>query len=190
VAVIVGLTLAASAGFAQVQGKRVAGTIQSVAAGSLTVAGRSGSATVVKTTAATKIFAERTGTFGEIRQGDSVRLVAQQAADGTLTAVSVQSAPANTVASKAGRRSMRSGNVMVSGVAGLLAGTGTAQTLTVNYPNGAATASVPQNAKITRLHTVPVSDLKAGMRVFVSGTDNPDGSITATTIMVGAGRPR
>lgn len=186
VALVTGLALAASVGLAaaQVHGNRVVGTIQSVDAGGLTVAGRDGNTTVVKTTAATKIRTSRKATFEEIRQGDYVRVSAKQAADGSLSAVALQSAPGNALGQKGGRRSGRSGNVMISGIAGRPTGTGTGRTLMVTYPGGTATVGVPQDARIARLEALPVAGLKTGMRVFVNGNSNADGSITASTIMV------
>jgi hypothetical protein len=184
-ALVTGLALAASVGLAaaQVKGNRVVGTIQSVDAGGLTVAGRDGNTTVVKTTAVTKILTSRKATFEEIRQGDYVRVSAKQAADGSLSAVALQSAPGNVLGQKGGRRSGRSGNVMISGIA-RPTGTGTGRALMVTYPGGTATVSVPQDARIARLEALSAGGLKTGMRVFVNGNSNADGSITASTIMV------
>jgi Cu/Ag efflux protein CusF len=186
VALVTGLALAASVGFvaAQGHGNRVGGTIQSVDAAGFTVAARNGNTTVVKTTAATKIFTSRKATFEEIRQGDSVRVIAKQASDGSLSAIAVQSAPGNMQNQKGGRRSGRSGNIMISGIAGRPTGTGTGRTLMVTYPGGNATVNVPQDARIARVEALPAGGLKTGMHVFVNGNSNPDGSITASTIMV------
>jgi len=68
------------------------------------------------------------------------------------------------------------------------------QSLTVKMPNG-STKIVFYSAKTTLAKQTPatVDDLKAGETVMIGSTTNPDGSVTANNIQIGAiidrGRP-
>ncbi len=198
VAAIVSLALGAPASFAAPAGQRVFGTIQSVSADSLTVTGRGGTSTVVKETAQTKIVTMRRGTIADIRQGETVRVMARQASDGTLTAFAIQTGRFDVVPQSSGPRAPKSGAPGAGGTAGgtvakptvvtgrvtRIAGTGATRTLSVNYVSGTATISAPDNVRVSRVELMPAANLKTGMRVFVNGAANSDGSVTASTIMV------
>jgi hypothetical protein len=169
------------------RGKRVFGTIQSLSAGSFVVAGRDGKSYTVKTTAATKVLTATAGAPGDIKAGDAVRILARKAQDGSLTATAVQDAPAALGFGARGRGGVRdtnSGRVFVAGSVISVNGT----TLSVASAGGTATTiTVPASAKISRLTAVPLASLAAGAHVAAMGSLNPDGSLSAATIMVLAG---
>lgn len=173
----------------QHRGNRVIGTIQSVAAGSFVVTGRDGKAYTVKTTATTKILTQTAARFGDVKAGDWVRIVAEKAQDGSLTAVAVQDVPAGLgpagVRGRGGVRDAASGRVFVSGSVASVTGS----SLSVASSAGAATTvAVPASAKVSRTTTAPLTSLAAGARVAAMGTLNADGSLTASTIMVMTGK--
>ena len=169
----------------QHRGNRVVGTIQSVATGSFVVTGRDGKAHTVKTTAATKVLTQAVARLGDVKAGDWVRIVAQKAQDGSLTAVALQATPAGLgpagAPGRGGVRDTASGRVFVSGsVAGV-----TDSSVSVASTSGAATTvAVPASAKVSRTTTVRLTSLAAGARVAATGTLNADGSLSASTIMV------
>lgn len=169
---------------AQHRGNRVFGTIQSVSNGSFVVTGRDGKAYTVKTAAATKVLTAVPAHLADIKAGDLVRVVAQKASDGTLTAQAVQAAPAGLGQAglvRGGVRDTGSGRVFVAGSVVGVSGS----SLSVASSGGAATAvAVPASARISKLTTVPMTSLAAGARVAAIGTLNADGSFSATTIMV------
>ncbi len=168
----------------QHRGNRVSGTIQSVSAGSFVVTGRDGKGYTVKTTATTKVVTQTAARLSDIKAGDTVRIMAQKGQDGSLTAVSVQDVPAGLGWSAPGRGGVRessSGRVFVSGSVASVRGT----SLSVASASGAATiVAVPASAKLQRWTTVPLTSLAAGAHVAATGTLNPDGSLSASTIMV------
>jgi len=172
----------------QHHGNRVFGTIQSVSAGSFVVAGRDGKTYTVKTTAATKVLTQSNAGLRDIKAGDMVRIMAQKAQDGSLTATAVQAAPAGLGYAGPGRGGVRdtnSGRVFVSGAVAGVTGT----SLSVASAGGTATTvAVPASAKISRLVSVPVTTLATGAHVAAMGTLNSDGSLSASTIMVVTGR--
>jgi hypothetical protein len=168
----------------QHRGNRVFGTIQSVSAGSFVVTGRDGKTYTVKTNAVTKVLTQTAARLSDVKAGDMVRIMAQKAQDGTLTAVAVQDVPAGLSFGGPGRGGVRdtnSGRVMVSGSVASVSGT----SLSVASTGGAATTvAVPASAKVSRTATVPWTSLVAGAHVAAMGTLNPDGSLSAATIMV------
>lgn len=166
------------------RGNRVFGTIQSVTAGSFVVTGRDGKAYTVKTTAATKVLTQTAARLSDIKAGDMVRIVAEKAQDGSLTALSVQDMPAGLGFGPGGRGGVRdatSGRVFVAGSVVGLRGT----SLSVASAGGAATTvAVPASAKVSRTTTLPLTSLAVGTRVAAMGTLNADGSLSAQTVMV------
>ena len=168
----------------QHRGNRVSGTIQSVSAGSFVVTGRDGKAYTVKTTSATKVLTQTAARLSDVKAGDTVRIMAEKAQDGSLTAVAVQDVPAGLSLGGPGRggvRDTKSGRVMVSGSVASVSGT----SLSVASTGGAATTvAVPASAKVSRTTTVPLTALASGAHVMAMGTPNPDGSLSAATIMV------
>ena len=168
----------------QHRGNRVFGTIQSVSNGSFVVTGRDGKAYTVKTTAATKVLTAAPAHLTDIKAGDVVRVVAQKAADGALSAQSVQAAPAGlgqAGPARGGVRDAGSGRVFVAGSVVSVGGS----SLSVASSGGAATTvAVPASARVSKLRAVPMASLAAGARVAAMGTLNADGSFSATTIMV------
>lgn len=166
------------------RGDRVFGTIQSISAGSFVVAGRDGDTYTVKTTAATKVLTPAAARLGDIKAGDTVQLVATKAQDGSLTAAAVQDIPAGLGLAAGGRggvRETKSGRVFVAGSVVSLNGT----SLSVASANGeATTVAVPASAKISRMTALPLTSLAAGAHVAATGRLNPDGSLSASTIVV------
>jgi len=165
-------------------GNRVFGTIQSVSAGSFVVTGRDGKSYTVTTSAGTRVLAPRRGRLEEIKTGDIVRIMATKGQDGSLTAVAVQDLPAGLHMGRGGRggpRDTGSDHVMVAGSV-VSAGAGS---LSVASASGTATTvAVPQSARIERVAVLPVTSLAAGAHVSAMGTLNPDGTLSATTVMV------
>ena len=49
---------------------------------------------------------------------------------------------------------------------------------------GTATITVPPRADIHRLVMIALGDLRVGMRVTVRGSENTDGSVTASSVTV------
>jgi Domain of unknown function (DUF5666) len=164
---------------------RLFGSIASVSGGSFALTDRGGHSVTVHTTASTRILSREQATLADIHPGDTVRIVATKASDGTLTARSVQdvtSGPQTGAQDRGGIWQSRSGMMMIGGSVTGLSGSGT---LTVTSPNGQKTpVMVPSTARLSRLAPMPVSNLKVGTRVLVRGMSNPDGSVTASAVFV------
>lgn len=168
---------------------RLSGAITSVSAGTVVVTGRDGKPVTVRITSDTRIIERAAARLADIHSGDKVRIVARKAQDGSLTAQALVGAPSDLAIdgrSRDGVREMPSGRVFVGGSVVSVGDT----SLSVAAASGSATiVTIPSTARIQRLATLPASGLSAGMRLLVQGTANPDGSLTASVIIV-AGKGR
>jgi len=168
------------------------GTISAIAGNVITVTTPSGGQVVqVRTSTDTRMIGGRAANPDDIAAGDRVRIVATKAADGSLTASAVVIAPAQGLGQRYGQRP--EGN-RPRGDASRTFAAGTVVT-SVNGPQGrtvtvkqqdntTVSAVIPSNARVRRLVSVALTDLKPGMRVRAVGSSNPDGSLTAVGLMV------
>jgi Domain of unknown function (DUF5666) len=169
---------------------RVRGTIASVSADTIVVTGQDGKPVTVKTNPGTRIIGQTPGRFEDIKNGDLVRVVANKAQDGSLTAFAVRDVPSGLqigTRGRGGQKELPSGKVLVSGSVVSIRG----NMLSVTSTDAVVTTvTVPQGAQIQRVTQVPLGSLAPGVRVALQGTDNPDGTVTAVFIMVGGNGQR
>jgi hypothetical protein len=163
---------------------RVRGTIASVSADTIVVTGSDGKPVTVKTTAGTRIIGQTPGRFEDIKNGDIVRVVANKAQDGSLSALEVRDVPSGLqigARGRGGQKELKSGKVLVSGSVVSTRG----NTLSVTSTDAVVTAvTVPQGTLIQRATQIPLSGLAPGAHVALQGADNPDGTVTAVFIWV------
>lgn len=169
------------------------GTIAAITGSVITVTTPSGGQVQVRTSTDTRIIGRRAAKPDDIAAGDRVRIMATKAADGSLTASAVVIAPAQ-VQGLAPRYGQRQQGNPPRGDASRTFAAGTVMT-SVNGPHGrtvtvkqqdntTVSAVVPSDARVRRLVSVALTDLKPGMRVRAVGSSNPDGSLTAAGLMV------
>lgn len=163
---------------------RVRGTIASLSADTIVVTGQDGKPITVKTNSATRIVTQTPGRLADIKNGDTVKVVANKAQDGSLTALTVQDVPSGLqvgAEARGGQRQLRSGKVLVNGRVVSAQG----NTLSIASTDaGVTTVTVPQGARVQRVTQLSLSRLAPGARVSLQGTDNPDGTVTARFISV------
>jgi hypothetical protein len=97
---------------------RVRGTIASLSAETIVVTGQDGKPATVKTNSATRIVGRTPGHLADIKNGDTVKVVANKAQDGSLTALTVQDVPSGLrvgAGARGGQRDLKSGKVLVNG---------------------------------------------------------------------------
>ena len=190
---IAALSIATAAAWAQQQPQSpssnrprpLAGAIASVSDNAFVVTTRDGRSVTVRTTGSTRIVGRQPATLADIHAGDRVRILATKAADGRLTAQSVQDVPAALLTAAQTRGDVwrtRGDTVMLGGT---VTGNPAAGALAVSAPDGqTASVAVPSTARLSRMVSVPRATLAAGARVLVQGTPNADGSVTASTVFV------
>lgn len=161
------------------------GTIDSVGPSGLTLTTAAGTRVEVKTTAETFILDRLPAGLQEIRAGDFIGVAARKEADGSLVAVSINIfAPALRGRIREGQFPMETGNIMTNAVVTQYVTRVSGRTVSLALTEGIATIAVPPSAEIHRLVVIALGDLRAGMRVTVRGSANPDRSITASSVTV------
>jgi uncharacterized protein DUF5666 len=180
---ILAASVAASALSAAAQSSTtIEGTVASATATSATVATKMGSTTVTLTDK-TRVIRRLPATLAEIKTGTFLAVTASKAADGSLTAVSVNIIDALKNARR-GQWPMETGNIMtnmtvvsiVTGMAG--------RTIKLAEQDQTTTILVPEKTPIRRIELGKLTDLKAGMHVTVRGDNDGYGIITASSITI------
>ena len=142
----------------------------------------------ITTTSTTTAVERAPARLSDVTLGTWISVDATKGANGTLTALSIAIFPAGwkdparvdqVVTSN--DHTMTNGQVSAENLS-----LGVGGTVTVRYLGGVATIAVPRSATIHRLAVVSVGALKTGTRatVWVRVPANPDGTLTATSIIV------
>jgi hypothetical protein len=142
-----------------------------------------GSLKTVNLLANTLVLAREPAALDSIKPGDALGVAARRGMDGSLTAddINIFSPELWNVVRK-GQWPMQSGDVMTNAQVTSYAMGVQGRTLTMKYRDVVANIQVPDNARIDRLITEKVADLKDGMRLYIRGTMSPEGSIAAGSI--------
>lgn len=186
------LMIAATAGWGAIravaapapQAAPVNGTIAAVAGNSVTVTTSDGSRKVAKIAPDTLILSREAATLPMIKAGDALAVTASRGADGSLTAVSINIlAPALWDRVRKGQWTMDSGNIMTNALVTQVVERVEGRTLYMKLDQGTGTISVPNATQIHRLTSVGVNALTPGTHVTVRGTEQPDGTTKASSIL-------
>ena len=160
----------------------IEGTIANATPTSATVTTKMGSTTVMLTNE-TRVIRRLPATLADVKVGTFLAITASKAADGTLTAVSMNILDALPNARK-GQWPMETGNIMTNmNVTSIVAGK-SGQTLKLSYQDQSTSIVVPANTPIRRLALAKVADLKAGAHVTVRGEADGYGVITASSVTI------
>ena len=179
---VLALVAAGPLGAAAQSTTTVEGTIATATPSSAVITTKMGSTTVTLTDK-TRVIRRLPATLADVKVGTFLAITASKAADGTLTAVSMNILDAMPSARK-GQWPMESGNVMtnmnvtsiVSGVSG--------RTLKLSYQDQSTSIVVPNNTPILRILLGKLADLKAGEHVTVRGENDGYGVITASYVSI------
>jgi uncharacterized protein DUF5666 len=183
VAVLASIALGGVAlGAAAQSATTVEGTIAAVTPTSATIATKTGS-TAVTLTDQTRVSRRLPATLADVKVGTFLAITASKAADGSLTAVSMNILDVIPSARK-GQWPMESGNIMTNmNVTSIVAGK-SGHTLTLSYQGQNTSIVVPDNTPIRRIALGKLTDLKAGQHVTVRGDADDYGVITASSITI------
>lgn len=139
----------------------------------------------VKMTAQTRVQKRVPAGLEDIKVGDYVGAAARREANGSLTAVYINVFQGGLRAQiPQGQSSVDAGNVMTNAVVTDSVAAVSGRTLTLALPGGPVRIDVPPGTEIARQFVTTRADLKAGRNVTVRGTQNADGSVTATSITI------
>lgn len=158
------------------------GTIATATPTSAVITTKMGSTTVTLNDK-TLVIRRVPATLADVKVGTFLAISASKAADGTLTAVSVNIVDALPDARK-GQWPMESGNVMTNmNVASIVSGV-SGRTLKLSYQDQSTSIVVPNNTPIRRIVLGKLTDLKAGEHVTVHGENDGYGVITASYVSI------
>ena len=192
--------LAVSAGYAQQQTQRLAGTIDKVEGSTIVGKGRDGSAVTVKLPDNVVVTAVFKATVADIKPGAYIGSGAVPQADGSQKAVEVHIFAESMRGQGDGHRpdwygapngTMTNGAVEPTGTVTTV-GAGGEPSFVVKYKEGDKRIVVPANAHIVRYEVGSKDDLKAGAPFAIqAAAKQADGSFTTPRINVGkdGGRP-
>jgi hypothetical protein len=179
--VILALTaVTASAASAQTT-VTVAGSLASVTPTSATITTAAGSTTVIITDE-TRVFRRLPASLSDIKAGSFLAVTSSKAADGTLTAVSINMIDALRTTAHRANFTMESGNIMTNADVTSVVTAASGRTIKMAYEGQTITIRVPEKTPIRRIEPAKIADLKAGQHVTVRGTSY--GGITATSISI------
>lgn len=182
IAVLALILAGVAAGAAAQSAVTVEGTIAAATPTSATIATKTGSTTVTLTNQ-TRVIRRLPATLADVKVGTFLAVTANKAADGTLTAVSINILDAIPSARK-GQWPMETGTIMTNmNVTSIVAGK-SGHTLTLSYQAHNTSIVVPDNTPIRRIALGKVTDLKTGEHVTVRGDADDYGAITASSITI------
>ncbi len=183
IAVLALIALAGGAGGAVAQSATtIEGTITAATPTSATIATKTGSTRVMLTNQ-TRVIRRLPAALADVKVGTFLAITASKAADGTLTAVSMNILDAIPSARK-GQWPMESGNIMTNmNVTSIVAGK-SGHTLTLSYQDQNTSIVVPDNTQLRRIMLGKVTDLRTGQHVTVRGQEDVSGVITASFITI------
>jgi hypothetical protein len=192
--------LAVSAGYAQQQTQRLAGTIEKVEGRTIVGKGRDGSAVTIKVPDNVVVTAVFKATVADIKPGAYIGSGAVPQADGSQKAVEVHIFAESMRGQGDGHRpdwygapngTMTNGAVEPTGTVSTV-GSGGEPSFVVKYKEGDKRIVVPANAHIVRYEVGSKDDIKAGAPFSIqAAAKQADGSFTTPRINVGkdGGRP-
>src|SRR5262249_31101687 len=125
-------------------------------------------------------------TMAAIKPGSFIGTTTIERPDGTGRSLEVHVFPPG-VKMGAGHYAwdLRPGSMMTNGDVGKVVSSPKGDTLEVSYPGGTHTVLVPPTAKIVETGPGDRGMVKPGVSVFVIAAKQPDGTLAASTVLVG-----
>lgn len=161
------------------------GIISSVSTTSVVIATVSGNHVRVTTTPETRVVSQQPARLEDVVAGEFVAVTAKKEAEGMLTAVAINIFPAPLRGQiREGQWPMETGDIMTNAVITQNVTRVSGHMLYLAYKGGTAMINVSPMATVRRMTLITLGKLKTGMHVTAHGTQNPDGSIAASFIIV------
>lgn len=161
------------------------GIISSVGTTSVVIATVSGNHVRVTTTPETHVISQQPARLKDVVAGEFVAVTAKKEAGGMLTAVAINIFPAPLRGQiREGQWPMETGDIMTNAVITQNVTRVSGHMLYLAYKGGTAMINVSPMATVRRMTVITLGKLKTGMHVTAHGTQNPDGSIAASFIIV------
>jgi hypothetical protein len=176
---------AAFGGYAQAMtsATSVDGTISAVNGNIITLVSADNLQKTVTIQPTTILQSRRVATLAEIQPGEHLAITSRRGSDGALMAVSINMfSPEIWDIVRKGQFPMTTGDTMTNAEVARYVQEVKGRVLTMTYPDGTSTITVPDGTPIHRLVTVHASDLAVGLHISARGTMDPDGKLRASTV--------
>ncbi len=184
--VLVAAPLLAAAQDAAPQPQRVRGKVTSITADTMVVKLKTGTPITVKLAPTWRVAALKNVTLAAIQPGSFIGTTTIENPDGTGRSLEVHVFPPG-VKMGAGHYDwdLRPHSMMTNGDVGKVVTGPKGDTIEVSYPGGTHTVLVPPSAKIVQMGTGDRTMVKPGVSVFVVAAKQADGTLSASTVVVG-----
>ncbi len=168
------------------QPQRVRGKVTSVTADTMVVKLKTGTPITVKLVPTWRVAALKTVTLTAIQPGSFIGTTTIERPDGTGRSLEVHVFPPG-VKMGAGHYDwdLRPHSMMTNGDVGKVVTGPKGNTIEVSYPGGEHTVLVPPSAKIVQMGAGDRAMVKPGVSVFVVAQKQADGTLSASTVVVG-----
>jgi len=176
---------AALAGFAQAMSTvtMVDGTIAAASGDTVTLTLASGVTKTIVFQPNTIVSRVEKSTLDAVKPGDPLGVTSRRESDNSLTALKINIfSPEVYKVVPRKEFVMTTGDTMTNAVVTTFAKAVQGRTLTVSYPTGTSSISVPPDVPVFRMVTVKKADLVVGLHIVVRGTQAPDGTLRAATV--------
>jgi hypothetical protein len=180
-------TLSATPAFALAPAPaRIRGTIVSLDGNTLVVNTRSGQKVSVALATDAVVTESGTTKLSDVHSGSFIGTTTILQPDGTMKALEIHVFPESMRGTGAGSRpwDLAPASTMTNGTVGQIQGTNT-RSVTVKYPDGQKTVTVPADVPIVALEPGTRAELTPGAHVFVIGMKAADGALSASRVTVG-----
>jgi hypothetical protein len=184
-AVLTGAAVAVSAQApGQPKNETIEGTLAAISRGTLAVTLPDGSVKPVMLLPDSLVLGRQPATLDAIKPDDAVGVASRRGSGGSLTAVYINIfSPELWKVVRKGTFPMESGDLMSNAVVTEYVAGVQGRVLTLKYQGETTAINVPENTRINRLITEKVNDLTKGSHIIVRATVDPEGYITASSVI-------
>ncbi|KAB0679911.1 hypothetical protein F6X38_11520 [Aureimonas leprariae] len=169
------------------QPTRVRGTIASLDGSTLNVDTREGAKVAIKLADGVAVKGVRAAKISDIKTGDFVGVASVPQSGGGDGAVEVLIFPAAMRGAGEGTRpwDVQPNSTMTNATVANAVTNVDGAKLTLKYPQGEKTVTLPDGIPVVTLADASTADLKPGNKVFVSGMKAADGTVATKSVVVG-----
>ena len=166
---------------------RIRGTISAVDGASMTVTTRDGPQVAITFTEPLTVSAVKNVELASVQPGSYIGTAAERGPDGQLQAIEVLVFPESARGAGEGHRDwdLKPGSTMTNATVTASVQGISGREVDLAYKGGSVKVNVPVGTPVVTFIPAERADLKPGAAVFLTATKNPDGSLSASRVIVG-----
>lgn len=166
---------------------RIRGTVSAVDGASMTVTTREGPQVAITFTEPLTVTAVKNVELASVQPGSYIGTAAERGPDGQLQAIEVLVFPESARGAGEGHRDwdLKPGSTMTNATVTAAVQGISGREVDLAYKGGSVKVNVPVGTPVVTFIPAERADLKPGAAVFLTATKNPDGSLSASRVIVG-----